>query len=134
MADVVSTTRGTPARMGGVLSLVEQSERFAELVERLESRTLLSLTEASAGARAFAWSALVDVAKRPIVLIAPSEDRARRWRAELAGWLGEERVLSFPESRSPAMTGTASFTGGSFSPMADTRSLRRSDCVCEVNG
>ena len=97
MADVVSTTRPTAARMGGVLSLVEQSERFTELVERLESRALLSLTEASAGARAFAWSALVEVAKRPIVLVAPSEDRARRWRAELAGWLGEERVLAFPE-------------------------------------
>ena len=97
MADLVSTTRATPARMGGVLSLVEQSERFTELVERLESRTLLSLTEASAGARAFAWSALAEVAKRPIVLVAPSEDRARRWRAELAGWLGEERVLAFPE-------------------------------------
>ncbi|MEK7862943.1 MAG: CarD family transcriptional regulator, partial [Chloroflexota bacterium] len=25
------------------------------------------------------------------------EERARRWRAELAGWLGEERVLAFPE-------------------------------------
>ncbi|HUR27342.1 MAG TPA: transcription-repair coupling factor, partial [Planctomycetota bacterium] len=39
----------------------------------------------------------VAVARRPIVLIAPSEDRARRWRAELAAWLGDERVLAFPE-------------------------------------
>src|SRR5437667_381490 len=35
-------------------------------------------------------------AERP-ALVAPSEDRARRWRAELAGWLGDERVLAFPE-------------------------------------
>lgn len=81
MAEVVSTTAPTAARLGGVLNLVEQSERFAELVERLEARASLSLSEASAGARAFAWSALVEVAKRPIILIAPSEDRARRWRA-----------------------------------------------------
>jgi transcription-repair coupling factor (superfamily II helicase) len=97
MADVVSATAPTGARLAGVLNLVEKSDRFAELVERLDGRASISLTEASAGARAFAWSALVEVAKRPIVLIAPSEDRARRWRAELAGWLGEERVLAFPE-------------------------------------
>src|SRR6267142_1959363 len=88
---------GTTARLGGVLALVERSERFAELVERLEGRATLTVAEASAGARAFAWSALVDVARRPLVLVAPSEDRARRWRAELAAWLGEERVLAFPE-------------------------------------
>src|SRR5439155_797866 len=49
------------------------------------------------GARAFAWSALVAQNARTVALVAPSEDRARRWRAELAGWLGEERVLAFPE-------------------------------------
>jgi len=98
MADVVSAApTPTAARLAGVLNLVERSERFAALVERLEDRDSVSLTEASTGARAFAWSALVEVAKRPIVLIAPSEDRARRWRAELAGWLGDERVLAFPE-------------------------------------
>ncbi|HEU5287383.1 MAG TPA: hypothetical protein VFV20_03190, partial [Candidatus Limnocylindria bacterium] len=85
------------ARLGGVLALAERSERFAGLVERLETRAALTLADTSAGARAFAWSALVAVARRPIVLVAPSEDRARRWRAELAGWLGEERVLLFPE-------------------------------------
>src|SRR5439155_1506028 len=47
--------------------------------------------------RAFAWSALVANSGRTIALVAPSEDRARRWRAELAGWLGDERVLAFPE-------------------------------------
>ncbi|HUQ42532.1 MAG TPA: hypothetical protein VM052_08525, partial [Candidatus Limnocylindrales bacterium] len=85
------------ARLGGILSLVEQSPRFTELTERLDDRGTLSIVEASGGARAFAWSALVAVARRPIVLIAPSEDRARRWRAELAAWLGDERVLAFPE-------------------------------------
>ncbi|HZP95243.1 MAG TPA: transcription-repair coupling factor [Candidatus Limnocylindria bacterium] len=87
----------TSARLGGVLALVEGSERFGELAERLDARARVTLADVSAGARAFAWSALVEVAKRPLVLVAPSEDRARRWRAELAGWLGEERVLAFPE-------------------------------------
>jgi transcription-repair coupling factor (superfamily II helicase) len=97
------------ARLGGVLSLVTRSERFSDIVERLESRASLSLVEASAGARAFLWSALVDIARRPIVLVAPSEDRARRWRAELAGWLGEERVLAFPERETmPYEIGSAS--------------------------
>jgi transcription-repair coupling factor (superfamily II helicase) len=92
-----------------VLSLVARSERFTEIAERLESRASLSLVEASAGARAFLWSALVDDARRPLVLIAPSEDRARRWRAELAGWLGEDRVLAFPERETmPYEIGSAS--------------------------
>ena len=97
MAEVISAGSTTRARLGGVLSLAERSERFAELTEKLTRRASLSIVEASAGARAFAWSALVDVARRPIVLVAPSEDRARRWRAELAAWLGEDRVLAFPE-------------------------------------
>ena len=97
MAEVLSAGSTTRARLGGVLSLAERSERFAELTEKLTRRASLSIVEASAGARAFAWSALVDVARRPIVLVAPSEDRARRWRAELAAWLGEDRVLAFPE-------------------------------------
>ncbi len=99
------------ARLSGVLALVERSDRFRDLVERLETRASLALADTSAGARAFAWSALVEVARRPIVLIAPSEDRARRWRAELAGWLGEERVLAFPERETmPFEIGAASAT------------------------
>ncbi len=109
MSDV--RTRSS-ARLGGVLALAERSERFAELVERLEGRPTLTVAEASAGARAFAWSALVDVARRPLVLVAPSEDRARRWRAELAAWLGEERVLAFPERE------TMPYELGSSSPAA----------------
>jgi transcription-repair coupling factor (superfamily II helicase) len=97
VASVARTVTPSTARMGGVLSLAARSERFSEIVERLETRASLSLVEASAGARAFLWSALVDVARRPVVVIAASEDRARRWRAELAGWLGDDRVLAFPE-------------------------------------
>src|SRR2546428_2021571 len=85
------------ARLGGVLALAERSERYRELASRLGDRESLSVADATAGARAFAWSALVANSGRTVALAAPSEDRARRWRAELAGWLGEERVLAFPE-------------------------------------
>src|SRR2546426_12756543 len=85
------------ARLGGVLALAERSERYRELASRLGDRESLLVADATAGARAFAWSALVANSGRTVALVAPSEDRARRWRAELAGWLGEERVLAFPE-------------------------------------
>src|SRR5207245_10599426 len=85
------------ARLAGTLSLLEPSEAYRDLAARLEDRRAVDVTDATAGARAFAWSALVAQGGRTIALIAPSEDRARRWRAELAGWLGEERVLPFPE-------------------------------------
>src|SRR5207247_949077 len=91
----------TPAlssvRLGGIVALAERSERYRELASRLGDRESVSVTDATAGARAFAWSALVANSGRTIALVAPSEDRARRWRAELAGWLGDERVLAFPE-------------------------------------
>ena len=114
MASVVTpaTARPNTARLGGVLALAERSERFAELATRLEGHPMLTVADASAGARAFAWSALVSVARRPVVLLAPSEDRARRWRAELAAWLGEERVLAFPERE------TMPYEIGSSSPTA----------------
>ncbi|HKY50719.1 MAG TPA: transcription-repair coupling factor, partial [Candidatus Limnocylindria bacterium] len=86
-----------------------RSERFRELAERLEDRRSTTVADATAGARAFAWASLVEVARRTVVVVAPSEDRARRWRAELAAWLGEERVLSFPERETmPYEIGTAS--------------------------
>ncbi len=111
MARTEAEVARSSARLGGVLALVERSERFGDLAERLETRASLTLADASAGARAFAWSALVEIARRPIVLIAPSEDRARRWRAELAGWLGEDRVLAFPERETmPFEIGAASAT------------------------
>ena len=94
---MVSTTALTPARLGGVLELADRSAPFRELASRLEDRQRLTVAEATAGARAFAWSALVAQNARTIALVAPSEDRARRWRAELSGWLGEDRVLAFPE-------------------------------------
>src|SRR5437879_881745 len=85
------------ARLGGVLALAERSDAYRDLASRLEDRQRLIVADANAGARAFAWSALVAQNARTVALVAPSEDRARRWRAELAGWLGEERVLGFPE-------------------------------------
>src|SRR2546427_1608632 len=85
------------ARLGGVLALAERSDAYRDLASRLEDRQRLMVADANAGARAFAWSALVAENARTVALVAPSEDRARRWRAELAGWLGEERVLGFPE-------------------------------------
>src|SRR6267143_1496212 len=94
---MVSAATLTSARLGGILALAERSERYRELASRLEDRERVGVAEANAGARAFAWSALVAQNARTVALVAPSEDRARRWRAELAGWLGEDRVLAFPE-------------------------------------
>src|SRR2546427_7837125 len=92
-----TTAVGTAARLGGILAVAERSERFRDLAERPEDRRSTKIADATAGARAFAWASLVQVSRRTVVVVAPSEDRARRWRAELAGWLGEERVLGFPE-------------------------------------
>src|SRR6266550_712224 len=94
---MVSAVDVAPARMGGILALADRSEVYRELASRLEDRQRVGIAEANAGARAFAWSALVAQNARTVALVAPSEDRARRWRAELAGWLGEDRVLAFPE-------------------------------------
>src|SRR5919204_7030930 len=85
------------ARLAGVLALAERSRAYQDLAARAAERARISVAEASAGARAFAWSALATQAERAIALVAPSEDRARRWRAELAGWLGDANVLVFPE-------------------------------------
>src|SRR5437016_1515877 len=94
---MVSAVDVAPARLGGILALAERSEAYRELASRLEDRRRITVADATAGARAFAWSALVAQNARTVALVAPSEDRARRWRAELAGWLGEDRVLAFPE-------------------------------------
>jgi transcription-repair coupling factor (superfamily II helicase) len=107
MASTAALT--SAARLGGILALAERSEPFRELAERLEGRRSTKIADATAGARAFAWASLVEVARRSVVVVAPSEDRARRWRAELAAWLGEDRVLSFPERETmPYELGTAS--------------------------
>src|SRR2546428_2097687 len=81
-----------PRGLGGLLALAERSDAYRELASRLEDRQRLSVADATAGARAFAWSALVAQNARTVALVAPSEDRARRWRARLAGWLGRERA------------------------------------------
>src|SRR2546427_1137058 len=94
---MVSAVDVAPARLGGILALAERSEASRELASRLEDRRRITVADATAGGRAFAWSALVAVDGRTVALVAPSEDRARRWRAELAGWLGEDSVLAFPE-------------------------------------
>src|SRR5712664_3073613 len=97
---MVSAATLIGARLGGILALAERSETYRELASRLEDRQRVGVAEANAGARAFAWSALVAENARTVALVAPSEDRARRWRAELAGWLGEDRVVAFPERES----------------------------------
>src|SRR5438093_5484293 len=94
---MVSAVDVARARLGGILALADRSEAYRELASRLEDRQRVGIAEANAGARAFAWSALVAQNARTVALVAPSEDPARRWRAELAGWLGEDRVLAFPE-------------------------------------
>src|SRR5205809_3575906 len=94
---MVSTPTLSSARLGGILELADRSVPYRELASRLEDRQRITVTDATAGARAFAWSALVAQNARTVALVGPSEDRARRWRAELAGWLGEDRVLAFPE-------------------------------------
>ncbi|HUG56458.1 MAG TPA: CarD family transcriptional regulator, partial [Candidatus Limnocylindrales bacterium] len=88
------------ARLAGALALAERSERFSDLAARIEAREQVQVTEANGGARAFAWAATVARLGRTLLLVAPSEERARRWRAELAGWLGEDEVLAFPERES----------------------------------
>src|SRR6266542_5869119 len=93
----VAPARVTEARLGGLLALATESAAYRELEDRVSSRGPLGVADATAGARVFAWAALVALARRTVLVVAPSEDRARRWRAELSGWLGEDRVLAFPE-------------------------------------
>ena len=85
------------ARLGGALALADRSGRFRELAGRIEAGERVVLSEANGGARAFAWAAVVARLGRTLLLVAPTDERARRWRAELAGWLGEDRVVAFPE-------------------------------------
>src|SRR5205809_1130080 len=94
---MVSTPTLSSARLGGILELADRSVPYRELASRLEDRQRITIAEGNAGAGAFAWSALVAQNARTVGLVTPGEDGARRWRAELAGWLGEDRVLAFPE-------------------------------------
>src|SRR2546423_10016474 len=92
---MLSAADAARTRLGGILELADRSVAYRELASRLEDRQRLTVADAPAGARAFAWSALVAQNARTVALVAPSEGRARRWRAELAARLGQERVLAF---------------------------------------
>src|SRR5687768_16463187 len=94
---MVSASTLSVARLGGLLSLADRSVTYRELAARLEDRQRLFVADATPGARAFAGSALAAQTARPAARAAPGEDGARRWRAEIAGWLGDDRVLAFPE-------------------------------------
>src|SRR6266581_525083 len=99
MADAVRAAVAE-ARLAGLLVGAEDSPAFHALADRVASGGTVALADASAGARAYAWAALVATRGRTVLLVSPSEDRARRWRAELAGWLGDDRVVAFPERES----------------------------------
>src|SRR6185503_18704846 len=122
---MVSTATLAPTRLGGVLELADRSVTFRELGARLEEHQRVSVADATAGARAFAWSALVAQNARTVALVAPSEDRARRWRAELTGWLGEDRVLAFP----PAPRCISAFSRCGASRLRKRRSLSSPACA-----
>ena len=118
MADLATRTATTTPhaaarirpRLAGLLDLAEASASFRELRERLEAGGQIALADASPGARAFAWSALVAGGRR-VLVVGATEERSRRWRAELSGWLGPEAVLSFPEHETmPFEVGTPSVT------------------------
>src|SRR5256885_2455400 len=95
MADAVRAALPA-ARLAGLLVRAEESQAFHTLADRVASGGTVAVADATAGARAYAWAALVATQRRTVLLVAPSEDRARRWRAEIAGWLGEDRVVAFP--------------------------------------
>ena len=85
------------ARLGGLLALTDRSPRFADLASRIEAGEDVRVVEANGGARAFAWAAVVARLGRSVLLVAPSDERALRWRSELSAWLGEDRVALFGE-------------------------------------
>src|SRR5438132_3366270 len=110
MADAVRAALPA-ARLAGLLARAEESASFRSLADRVASGGTVAVADASAGARAYAWAALVATQGRTVLVVAPSEDRARRWRAELSGWLGEDRVVAFPERESlPYEAGSPSST------------------------
>ena len=99
MADAVRAVLPV-ARLAGLLARAEESPAFRALADRVALGGTVAVTGAAAGARAYAWASLVATQGRTVLVVAPSEDRARRWRAELAGWLGDDRVVAFPERES----------------------------------
>ncbi len=99
MADAVRAVLPA-ARLAGLLARAEESPAFRDLADRVATGGTIAVADAVAGARAYAWASLVATQGRTVLVVTPSEDRARRWRAELAGWLGDERVVAFPERES----------------------------------
>src|SRR3977135_4323986 len=92
MADAVRAAL-PPARLAGLLARAEESPAFHALADRVASGGTVAVADASAGARAYAWASLVATQGRTVLVVAPSEDRARRWGAEVAGWVrGGPRV------------------------------------------
>ncbi len=123
---------GARARLEGVLALAERSARFGELASRIEAREPTNVVEATAGARAFAWAAVVARLGRSVLVVAPSDERARRWRAELAGWLGEERVLAFGEREALPFEASAPSVATVHQRLATLWRLRSGDPVAVV--
>ncbi len=111
------------ARLGGLLALAREAQPFRALDAALDERRGIVLTEAAPGARGYAWGALV-AHGRSLSVIVPNEDRARRWRAELAAWLGDERVLAFPERESMPYELSAPTAGHVHARLATLRRLR----------
>src|SRR2546430_8727483 len=110
MADAVRAALPA-ARLAGLLARAEESASFRALADRVSCGGTVAVADASAGASAYGWAALVATQGRPVLVVAPREDRARRWRAELSGWLGEDRVVAFPERESlPYEAGSPSST------------------------
>src|SRR2546426_5955169 len=87
---------GAPRGLGGILELAGRSVPYRELASRLEDRQRIAVTDATAGARAFAWAALVAENARPGAPLAPGGEPARRRRAELARWVREGPGLALP--------------------------------------
>ena len=120
------------ARLAGVLALVDRSERFAELAARVEAREAATVADTSAGARAFAWAAVVTRLRRTVLVVAPSEERARRWRAELAGWLGDDRVVAFPEREAMPFEASAPSHGSTHQRISALWRIREGEAIAIV--
>ena len=95
MLQTTKTSNGV--RLGGVTALAREAAPFRAIADALEARRNIVLGEAVAGGRAYLYASLVAEGARSVCIVVPNEDRARRWRAELAAWLGEDRVLAFPD-------------------------------------
>ena len=76
MADTVRAA-ASDARLAGLLARAEESPAFHALADRVASGGTVAVADASAGARAYAWAALVATQQRTVLVVAPSEDAER---------------------------------------------------------